>query len=99
MISMINNTYHTYRKVYMFDKKTIKIYGTGKVGEKGQIVIPVKARDLFNIKSGDDFIFFGHDKIIHLVKTDELNTLLNQMTKKFTSHISEIKKEIKNNSK
>lgn len=33
-----------------------KIYGTAKVGEKGQIVIPKKARDLFDIKSGDSLL-------------------------------------------
>jgi len=82
----------------MFDKNTIQVYGTGKVGEKGQVVIPVETRNKFNIKSGDDLIFFGHGKIIHFVKTEELNTILNNMTQKFTSHISEIKKQIKNNS-
>ncbi len=32
------------------------------VGEKGQIVIPKKARDLFGIKSGDSLILLGDEK-------------------------------------
>ena len=33
------------------------IFGTVKVGERGQIVIPKEARELFNIKPGCEFIF------------------------------------------
>ena len=32
---------------------------TVTVGEKGQIVIPKQARDIFNIKSGDQLMLFG----------------------------------------
>ena len=32
---------------------------TVKVGEKGQIVIPKEARDVFQIKPGDTLILFG----------------------------------------
>ena len=35
------------------------IFGVCKVGEKGQIVIPKEARDLFNIKPGDTIIVLG----------------------------------------
>jgi AbrB family looped-hinge helix DNA binding protein len=37
------------------------IFGTVTVGEKGQIVIPVKARRVFNIKPGDDLMVLGAD--------------------------------------
>ena len=33
-----------------------KYVGIAKVGEKGQIVIPKEARDMFNIKSGDTVV-------------------------------------------
>ena len=39
-----------------------KCIGICKVGEKGQIVIPKEARELFDIKVGDNLIFLG-DKI------------------------------------
>lgn len=35
------------------------IYGTVTVGEKGQIVIPVKARRTFHIQPGDDLLLLG----------------------------------------
>ena len=35
---------------------------TATVGEKGQIVIPKQARDLFGIKPGDVLILLGDDK-------------------------------------
>ena len=33
-----------------------KFVGISKVGEKGQIVIPKEARDMFEIKTGDSII-------------------------------------------
>ncbi len=35
---------------------------TVTVGEKGQIVIPKQARDIFNIKSGDTLIMLADEK-------------------------------------
>lgn len=37
------------------------LFGMVKVGDKGQIVIPAKARKLFNIQPGDDLIVLGDD--------------------------------------
>jgi AbrB family looped-hinge helix DNA binding protein len=37
----------------MTDEETAHIYGTVKVGDRGQVVIPSKARRDLNIKSGD----------------------------------------------
>lgn len=36
-----------------------KFLWTAKVGEKGQIVIPKEARDVFDIKAGDTLLLFG----------------------------------------
>ena len=38
------------------------IFGICKVGEKGQIVIPKEARDVFGIKSGDSLVLLGDQK-------------------------------------
>jgi len=43
-------------------KKGKHIFGTVKVGEKGQIVIPKEARDIFNINPGDDLLIVGDEK-------------------------------------
>ncbi|RKQ34630.1 AbrB/MazE/SpoVT family DNA-binding domain-containing protein [Oceanobacillus halophilus] len=47
------------------------IFGTVKVGTKGQIVIPKEARDIFNIKPGDSLLMLGDEKQgIALVKQE-----------------------------
>ena len=38
------------------------VFGTVKVGERGQIVIPREARDKFDIKAGDTLIVLGDEK-------------------------------------
>lgn len=37
------------------------IFGTAKVGEKGQIVIPKDARQLFHIEPGDTLLILGDE--------------------------------------
>lgn len=47
------------------------IFGTVKVGEKGQIVIPKQAREVFNIKPGDTLLLLGDEaQGIAVVKND-----------------------------
>jgi len=49
------------------------IFGTVKVGEKGQIVIPKEARDVFEIKPGDTLLVLGdREQGIAIVKDDVL---------------------------
>lgn len=38
------------------------IFGTAKVGEKGQIVIPKDARQLFGIRPGDTLLILGDEE-------------------------------------
>ena len=38
------------------------IFGTVKVGERGQMIIPKEARKIFDIKAGDTLIFLGDEK-------------------------------------
>lgn len=52
-------------------KKGQHIFGTVKVGEKGQIVIPKEARQLFDIKPGDTLLVLGDEEQgLAVVKAD-----------------------------
>lgn len=38
-----------------------RVFGTAKVGDRGQIVIPKEARELFNIRPGDTLLILGEE--------------------------------------
>ena len=42
--------------------KGYRIFGTAKVGEKGQIVIPKEARKLFQVEPGDTLLILGDER-------------------------------------
>lgn len=50
------------------------IFGTARVGEKGQIVIPKEARELFNIESGDTLLILGDDETGIIISKPEVIT-------------------------
>ena len=53
-----------------------KFVGIAKVGEKGQIVIPKEARDMFDINPGDSIIVLcDKEKGIALLKADVIEDL------------------------
>jgi AbrB family looped-hinge helix DNA binding protein len=55
----------------MTEYKGDVFFGTVKVGERGQIVIPKKAREKFDIKPGDSLIVFGdNNKVIKIMKEE-----------------------------
>ncbi len=57
-----------------------KFVGISKVGEKGQIVIPKEARDMFNIKPGDSIIVLcDKEKGIALLKADAIEDLTDKV--------------------
>lgn len=56
------------------------IFGTVTVGDKGQIVIPVKARKVFEIRPGDDLLVLGDiEQGLALVKADFFLELTEQL--------------------
>lgn len=57
-----------------------KLVGVCKVGEKGQIVIPKEARDMFDIKPGDSIIVLcDKSQGIALLKADVIEDLSNKI--------------------
>ena len=50
-----------------------------KVGEKGQIIVPKEAREMFNISPGDTLMFLGDkEKGIALLKSDDVYELMSK---------------------
>lgn len=60
-----------------------KFMGICKVGEKGQIVIPKQARDMFNIEAGDNVIVLcDKKKGMAIVKADFFDTITDKILKR-----------------
>jgi AbrB family looped-hinge helix DNA binding protein len=56
------------------------IFGMVKVGERGQIVIPKEAREIFEINPGDTLMVLGDEKRgLALVKADKFRSLALKM--------------------
>jgi len=54
-------------------EKTKHLFGSVKVGERGQVVIPKEAREIFGIRPGDLLLVLGDtERGIALVKADAL---------------------------
>ena len=49
-----------------------RVFGTAKVGDRGQIVIPKEARELFQIKPGDTLLILGEENKGLIVSRPEL---------------------------
>ena len=57
-----------------------RVFGTAKVGDRGQIVIPKEARDLFNIQPGDTLLILGEEDTGLIVSRPEvLSDIANQL--------------------
>ena len=57
-----------------------KFIGIAKVGEKGQIVIPKEAREMFDIKSGDTVVVLcDKNKGMAILKADEFEDTMDKI--------------------
>ncbi|MGN0999019.1 MAG: AbrB/MazE/SpoVT family DNA-binding domain-containing protein [Faecousia sp.] len=60
--------------------KQQRVFGTAKVGDRGQIVIPKEARELFGIKPGDTLLILGESETGLIISRPEvLNNLANEL--------------------
>lgn len=58
------------------------LFGVVGVGEKGQIVIPKRAREVFDIKAGDRLVMLGDEsQRIALMKEDRMLRFMKEMGK------------------
>ncbi len=61
---------------------SVKFYGTATVGEKGQIVIPVEARNSLGLATGDKLLVVGHEgrKKLMIVRPEDLKEFAASMS-------------------
>ncbi len=58
------------------------IFGTVTLNERGQIVIPKKARDIFGLKTGDNLVLLGDEKEgLALISTKHLEGMIENLNK------------------
>ena len=61
-------------------KRQQRVFGTAKVGDRGQIVIPKEAREFFGIEPGDTLLILGKNETgLIVTKPETLSNLANQI--------------------
>ena len=75
-------------------KDSAEIFGTVTVGQRGQVVIPMKARKALKIKEGDQLIVMsgppGKKDVIRFIPMERISGFLEQ----FETRIEALKKEL-----
>ena len=60
--------------------KAKRVFGTARVGDRGQIVIPKDAREFFGIEPGDTLLILGKSETgLIVTKPETLHNLANQI--------------------
>ena len=70
--------FHT-NQTNMLEEQGKYIFGVVKVGDRGQIVIPKDARDLYGIKAGDSLLILGDKKGMAVLKTEVFQDKINEV--------------------
>ena len=55
------------------------IFGVVKVSERGQIVIPKEAREVYEIKAGDSLLVLGDSRGMAVLKTEIFQDKIDEM--------------------
>jgi AbrB family looped-hinge helix DNA binding protein len=73
------------------NEEDMHIYGTVKVGDRGQIVIPAQARKDFNIKPGDLLLVVTgkNRRGITMIKADDMREFASKVLKGLDQHTDE----------
>ena len=88
--SLISFSYKVGTTTLTPGQKGKHIFGTAKINDRGQIVIPKKARELFGINNGDSLIVLGDEaEGIALVKADVFEKRINDIWNSMKQEISE----------
>ena len=75
--NMKNHTNHQ-NQIIMEAENGKYIFGVVKVGDRGQIVIPKEAREVYDIKAGDSLLVLGDQRGMALLKTEIFQAAIDQ---------------------
>ena len=67
---MLQNMKNHTNQTVMIAEQGKYIFGVVKVGDRGQVVIPKDARELYGIKAGDSLLVLGDSKGMAILKTE-----------------------------
>lgn len=71
----------------MLGRSKNRVFGTAKVGDRGQIVIPQEARRFFGISPGDTLLILGNEASgLVVTKPEILNNLADEILGKEDEH-------------
>ena len=76
--NMKNHTNHK-NQIIMVEDNGKYIFGVVKMGERGQIVIPKEAREVYGIKAGDSLLVLGDSKGMAVLKTEIFQDKIDEM--------------------
>jgi len=76
-----------------FHEKSIHLVGTTTVGPKGQVVIPVEAREKMGLAPGDKVIvlYMEEHKTVSIISEPEMQGIINKMG----AHLTEMNDSFK----
>ena len=75
-------------------KDSPEVFGTVTVGQRGQVVIPMKVRKVLNIKQGDQLVVMssppGKSDVVSFIPVERMSGFL----KHFENRVAALKKEL-----
>ena len=88
--SLVNFSDKVGSTILLPEPKGKHIFGTTRINDRGQIVIPKKARDLFDIKPDDALIVLGDEaEGIAIIKAEKFEKRLNDTWNRMKHEIEE----------
>ena len=78
-VAKYENSYKSQKSIIMEAENGKYIFGVVKVGDRGQIVIPKEAREVYGIKAGDSLLVLGDMKGMAVIKTEIFQDKIDEM--------------------
>jgi bifunctional DNA-binding transcriptional regulator/antitoxin component of YhaV-PrlF toxin-antitoxin module len=74
---------------------SLRFFGSARIAARGQVVLPILARRALKIQPGEEMAVVSYGEVLALVKTDQLEAMLNTATKRFQRRIDRLRRSLK----